>query len=568
MGLAASQARLLTITARKADCEFLSMNLSHQKLALSRNMEMISGEYQKALNQTKLVFDYYGASDKSMPLTYGLLMKPSVYNDYYPKLLTDSKNRVILDGALASAVRFAGIPAEGFKGTASSDVRNKFIEGLAQAGIINKTQASTIQGTTFNNTLGLGNEISASQSITELSFDQLMDLMDTTGKKSDEAGVLLGTSQKDKKGGKPQRLIAIKPNGEFETHMDQPDSASISISDLLNPDMNYVIAYESKEGKKDGHTPVDTMMILQQDMVNGSDGKSVLDWIKEEFVAVLGGSPANDTALQYAYNAVYDLLYPSDNLQNATDYSSGPLFEVGTQVLDTKNDEGFNPIVANKSNSNLGFCFSLNHKKKPFHVQRNDNATVAINISNVTEAFLTSYVQYMQGIEESEYGWQKGSMTDCNMYDPKKDDFKFSIVTDTVVDDKDSKLITNFYDTMFNNICVNGWTENPQIADEEYMTQMLKNGMVFISSISDDGYYYQGNYKTDRNIVEVSDDDAISKAQSKYNTEKTKIENKEETIDMKMKSLDTEISALTTEYDTTKQVITKSIEKSFKRYEA
>ena len=57
MGLAASQARLLTITARKADCEFLSMSLSHQKLALARDMEHISSEYQNALNQTKLVYD-------------------------------------------------------------------------------------------------------------------------------------------------------------------------------------------------------------------------------------------------------------------------------------------------------------------------------------------------------------------------------------------------------------------------------------------------------------------------------------------------------------------------------
>ena len=37
---------------------------------------------------------------------------------------------------------------------------------------------------------------------------------------------------------------------------------------------------------------------------------------------------------------------------------------------------------------------------------------------------------------------------------------------------------------------------------------------------------------------------------------------------MKMKNLDTEISSLTTEYDTTKSVISKSIEKSFKRYDA
>ncbi len=113
MGLAASQARLLTITARKADCEFESMMLSHQKISLSRDMEKISNQYQKSLNDTKLVYDYYGSGDSEMDLTYGLLMTPSVYNDYYPKLVTDSKNRVVLNGAYASAARAAGIPAEG-----------------------------------------------------------------------------------------------------------------------------------------------------------------------------------------------------------------------------------------------------------------------------------------------------------------------------------------------------------------------------------------------------------------------------------------------------------------------
>ena len=49
---------------------------------------------------------------------------------------------------------------------------------------------------------------------------------------------------------------------------------------------------------------------------------------------------------------------------------------------------------------------------------------------------------------------------------------------------------------------------------------------------------------------------------------KAMIENKEQTIDLKMKNLDTEISSLTTEYDTTKSIISKAIEKGFKRYEA
>ena len=60
MGLSAGQARLLSITARKSDCEYKSMQLSHQKLAISRQLEDISNEYQNSLDQTKLIYDYYG----------------------------------------------------------------------------------------------------------------------------------------------------------------------------------------------------------------------------------------------------------------------------------------------------------------------------------------------------------------------------------------------------------------------------------------------------------------------------------------------------------------------------
>lgn len=77
MGLSASQARLLTITARKSDCEFESMRLSHQKIALSRDMNQISEEYNNATSQTKLIYDYYGKNDETTPLSYDVLMRPS-----------------------------------------------------------------------------------------------------------------------------------------------------------------------------------------------------------------------------------------------------------------------------------------------------------------------------------------------------------------------------------------------------------------------------------------------------------------------------------------------------------
>ena len=145
MGLSASQARLLTITARKSDCEFESMRLSHQKIALSRDMNQISEEYNNATSQTKLIYDYYGKNDETTPLSYDVLMRPSALNNYVPSPVTDTSGRVVLDSRLAKAVRDAGIPQEGLDGLPSSDLRNRFIDSLASTGVITEVQGENIK---------------------------------------------------------------------------------------------------------------------------------------------------------------------------------------------------------------------------------------------------------------------------------------------------------------------------------------------------------------------------------------------------------------------------------------
>ena len=186
MGLAASQARLLTITARKADCEFQSMKLSHEKIALSRDMERISDEYQNAMNQTKLIYDYYGTGTSDMSLTYGLLMTPSVYNDYYPRLLTDKSNRVVLSGVYASAARAAGIPAEGYNGTPSSEVRNSFVEALRDLGVISASTAASIESVSYNNAIGLGATFSATVATQDITANDFMELVKQQCKDTNE----------------------------------------------------------------------------------------------------------------------------------------------------------------------------------------------------------------------------------------------------------------------------------------------------------------------------------------------------------------------------------------------
>jgi len=574
MGLAATQARLLTITARKADCEFQSMTLSHQKLALARDMENVSSEYQNALSQTKLVYDYYGTGDTSIDLDYGLLMTPSIYNDYYPKTVTDAENKVILNSSYAAAARAAGIPVEGLEGTPSSTVRNNFIEALAEAGVITPARAAAIESVTYANTMGVGSTTSATTAVTDITYDELIDLIKINCEDTNTAGCNIASSTSLQMDGKYQRLCTILEDGTYkDVGGSNSPAQTITLEDLLTGDTQYAIAYESKEGKHDGHDPTETLAELQQVMVNDDSQTSILTWIDDQFTSILGGISANDTALQYAYNAVYDILYPSNSLvdnanSSSIQYNGTLLAEHGTKVLKTKAGyNGFDKDVPKASSNNIGMVYSQTKTQKGFHTRKNDNATVAVNLNNIAQVYLTAYVDYMTGLEEG-YEYSKGELANSTLYNGEDSDFTFQIATQTEVDSDDDNLYANFYDALFNQICLNGWTENAQIEDTDYLTDLFKNGLAYISSIAEDGYYYQGSYSTDRAVLEVSDESAIAVAEAKYNTEKTKIENKEDTIDLKMKNLDTEITSLTTEYDSTKQIISKSVEKSFKRYEA
>ncbi len=336
MGLAASQARLLTITARKADCEFESMKLSHEKIALSRDMERISDEYQNAMNKTKLIYDYYGTGTSDMALTYGLLMTPSVYNDYYPKLLTDNVNRVVLNGPYATAAKAAGIPIEGYNGTPSSEVRNLFIESLRDSGVIAASTAASIESVSYNNAVGLGATFSATTATQDITYDDLLEMIKAYSIDTKDYGVVLGESlinsatpsypdaslSADGGNGNNYWVDAYDIDGSGnsrslsnKTGVGNKDSgsAAISLYDLLAGKKEYVL---SGHGGRGPNTPLCEVAILQQIIVGTENSNSFLNWMVDQFSAVLGGVAENDLALQYAYDQVYQLVYPDEKIQD------------------------------------------------------------------------------------------------------------------------------------------------------------------------------------------------------------------------------------------------------------
>lgn len=580
MGLAAGQARLLTITARKSDCEYQSMKYSHQKIALARQLADLSNEYQNSIDQTKLYYDYYGTGDTSNPLSYGILMTPSTLNNYMPTIVADGGGRTILNSKYAAAARAAGIPQEGLGSLPSETMRNNFITGLYNSGLITEKMASTILGLPYNQASGLGGAVTVAAQTQEVGFNDLVEMLkdvsvsNPTGHTGENVlNMVLANASEGK-----YKVIAAEGkslsgyNGYGSSSMAENDSTmnKLSLGDIL--DGNYVLAAVAK----------------------GNDAYTV---------GRAGGimeALENSTFWNEMFDAMESVLDTGDTFtKQALSYARGMI--TSTYMLDRSNQTGDSQSEGNKRQANnieglafhnsgckrgsgnvfgyaindasttgagyIGICSELN-----FDSGKDDKngckSTVSINLSSMMKAYLTYFYDFINGVSTTdEYGNDKYFVTN-NLKTSKLvgSNENFTIKVGTAVSSDDLAQST-FYDALFNQICSKGWSENGNIDDNDYLQNMLQSGMAFISKVKEDGYYYQGNYATDNYIKEVSDESAVAQAEAKYTTEKAKLNAKEETLDLKMKNLDTEISSLSTEYDTVKNIVSKNIER-FKRYSA
>ncbi len=579
MGLAAGQARLLTITARKSDCEYQSMRLSHQKIALSRELADLSNEYQNSLDQTKLIYDYYGTGDTSTPLSYSILMSPSTLNDYMPTLLTDSMGRVTLNSKYAAAARFAGIPQEGLGTLPSEAMRQAFVEGLYNSGIISSTMRDTIQGLPYNQAAGFGGDTTVAVQTQDVTISELSEILgsyvvnptDGYYDTSITRGIVLydNTSKTYYKEGESDI-----PSGYTEA-----SSGQVTLGDILSGNYTLVAQGQGNRTSSIGYSggAIDAV-------VTSSVWSDMLD-VMESLLDT--GDTYTQQALDYARSNIEYMISNQCNQEGRQSPKGDGNAEDGKyQFFNDDDMENFAHRYHSNKDSNRGVINQVNNwvssSKTGYiglvsrgnadsgHDDKNGcKSAIGVNISSVMRAYLTYFYDFMNGVSATDINgndayYVNDKLSTSSLVD---DDTVLTITTGTTVSSDDLAQAT-FYDALFNQICANGWTENDNIDDTEYLQEMLQSGMLYISKVKDDGYYYQGNYATDTYIKEISDETMIAQAEAKYTTEKAKLNAKEETLDMKMKNLDTEISSLTTEYDTVKNTISKNIEKSFKRYNA
>ena len=572
MGLAAQQARLLTITSRKSDCEYQSMQLSHQKLSVARDLENISSEYQNSLSQTKLIYDYYGTGTSTDRLNYTMLMTPSTLNDYTPVTISAASGKVVLNTAYAAAAKAAGIPAEGLGTIPSSEVRNKFLQGLCskESGLLTESVAKKFQEIPYNQYLGMGE--TGSETVyftyqTQLNSGILNDDNTTLLDLLRSCTIELPPATKGSDDKYDFGYLTVASNGKVT----KAANPSVTLEQLIKDETQYNLFACAGD---DSHYPEDKVQKLNE-YISGT----FLQLLQDAFTKVLKTNDQRSTqALNYALTKMKEIMptgdaggFTPDNKRNESnweddDYLKSQAAGCVWRVKKGKASEHEDNAIKGAENY-LGTVVTSHYKGGV--IGKKFNSAAAVNLNNIAQAFLSYFVDFMSGIEGGNiYQPTMGVLDEKELVTKADPNYIYEIKDGEKTYDSDSARISQFYDTLLNQICINGWMENDNVLDADYLQKMIQNGSMFITRQKDDGFYYQINYGTDTYIKEVTDDEAVARAEAKYNTMKAKLSSKEQTIDLKMKNLDTEITSLTTEYDTIKNTLTKNIEKSFKRYSA
>lgn len=620
MGLATSQARFLCITARKADCEYKSTELAQQKLEITNQLSDISANYANAMNSTKLVWKN-DLVENDYGLTYNLLMTPSAANDYNPYMVTTSSGAIVLNSEYAAAAKAAGISKAG--GISSADGRDKFIAALVPNGIVTQDTANSIMTTDYvatklddgtlkldkantsattgnvgwNSGAGMGSTPLDKNSVDGLDISALI-TSDLIGEQLVDWAQLITTSS--------EQITSAKYNSTIKDYDAQIKKAATALQYAEANTEDYTAKKAALNALKDA----------KADFIKDAKKNGIVDITHDNFQ--MDNNSIRDTGFTVVSNGT--ITYDEDTIKKMTigdllssnivlmtqNQSADKMADAATKLMESiasifgYRNSGHGLNMDSKSNEALEFAMTMvkniNLKasnaitqgtsvddkamtNNSAYVNANDYNRIgtggkyvfskgpvsyqAVSVSNLLSSFLTYYDNYMNGNSSA---YVVGKRVDTSAFVTDDRNYRYFAEAEGTATSQKEKL-ADFYDQLYNNLCEKGWREDASVQDNEYLENALKTGRYAMSSLHEDGYFYQTRYNETGYIVEETDSDAIARAEAEFTQKKAELTYKEDAIDMKSKKLDAEISSLSTEYDTVKQLISKSIEKTFQMFQ-
>ena len=691
MGLAASQARFLCLTARKANCEYKSTALAQEKLNITNQMSQIANDYAQAMNATKLVWTPDGM-DGSFGVSYGLLMTPSAANDYNPYMITTPSGAIILNSAYKEADIAAGIYMTGRidlnKASDVSTARDRFIAGLVAQGIVTEDTAKAITDRDYDAVLNEDNsitltdaEVSDPNSVTyadqagmgrpplikggadAMTFSDLI-LSEKIGQVkvdwaqlfTDDNSVTKLEAETEKK--RLKELISKVNSGvtdkniAYQIQRDYAMYKAKCVADGTNQSVEYrdeclrfenLISYANSLGNENGPHDINNNNVdfsvardallaqLNKDLTdyeasiptggyvtfengvnikandldyadNGNKPFSIIkngvidfyekglenmtlgDILSQEVVLMannsdLVGGTVTEKAMTEDKFAAYALkmldyfasilgFSPETDLTgqglNVDEASSKALRFAYTMVKSIYLNESQIEDIGSKTNDkalteNSAYENATTYNRIGIVKDGSDIKYYAVSLSGMMRAFLTYYDNALKGASSP---YTVGISRETS--DLVTSDAGYYYLSNDQNDDMEMReKDADFFDELFNNLLEHGWRYDAQIDDNEYLETVLKNGRYSMCSLNADGYYYQTRYNETGYMKEVSDTDAIARAEAEFAAKKAELTYKEDTIDMKTKKLDAEIASISAEVDSVRNIISKAIEKTF-----
>jgi len=115
MGLSASQARFLQLTARKSNVEYQAQQINFQRLELSKHLETASSEYQDKMSNRKLTYKFNnGTGIVNIDLSYSNYKNYMNEQDKY-FLVSSSGNKIVVSSEDEIQKMIDTYPDRGFK---------------------------------------------------------------------------------------------------------------------------------------------------------------------------------------------------------------------------------------------------------------------------------------------------------------------------------------------------------------------------------------------------------------------------------------------------------------------
>ncbi len=144
MGMAAGQARLLSITTRMSDNELRAQLINNDKMRLATKSAQVSEAYTTALNDAQMMFTNYDADNKTSfkELTYNALTAYNPYNNQYA--ISNSSGQVLVSEKDATNFKNANGNLNAFLTSYGLEYTTDYFDSLINKNIVSGEHAAIV----------------------------------------------------------------------------------------------------------------------------------------------------------------------------------------------------------------------------------------------------------------------------------------------------------------------------------------------------------------------------------------------------------------------------------------